>query len=255
MRELWDGSVALGPGWLAFRGKFGTTHAHAHAAVQIVVVTTGTVRLIDGHGESRSARTAVIPARAPHAIHAPAAQGVSVYCDPDSSVGRAVQSRFAAGPGDRVADWVSAAGPLAVLREEAAVGRMAQALRALAETPDAAVPHPAVRRAIGWVQSHLGGPVRLEDAAAAVRISSSRLGHLFAQDLGMSYPVYLRWARLRCAIELVRAGSTLTEAAHGAGFCDSSHFTRVVHEMFGLAPSELVRGVRWARQPTAGAAN
>jgi AraC-like DNA-binding protein len=34
-------------------------------------------------------------------------------------------------------------------------------------------------------------------------------------------------------------GKTLTEAAYGAGFSDSAHFSRVFKAMFGIAPSLL----------------
>ncbi|WP_282781747.1 helix-turn-helix transcriptional regulator [Nocardia sp. CC201C] len=107
--------------------------------------------------------------------------------------------------------------------------------------------HPALRRALALLPGMLDGPVRLRDLAEAVGISASRLGHLFAEEVGMGFPPYLRWARLRHAMEHARLGGTLTTAAHAAGFADSAHLTRVCHEMFGLAPSELVRRVALVR--------
>ncbi|MFG2294477.1 helix-turn-helix transcriptional regulator [Streptomyces sp. NPDC048603] len=233
MTQRWNGTVFLEPGRLTFHGRIGSAHAHAHAAVQIVIVTSGTVELTDRHGHARPVRGAVIPARALHTVRALDAWGTLVYCDTDSVLGRAVRSRPAAG--DRIADWVGAGPP-------DGPGDLA---RLVAREHPAGPAHPAVRAATARIRTLLGGPIRLEDVAAAAGISPSRLGHLFAQEVGMSFPTYLRWARLRRAIELVRAGSTLTRAAHGAGFSDSSHLTRVVHEMFGTAPSELLRGLRW----------
>ncbi|MBF6183227.1 helix-turn-helix domain-containing protein [Nocardia otitidiscaviarum] len=107
--------------------------------------------------------------------------------------------------------------------------------------------HPALRRALVLVPGMLDGPVRLTELAGAVGISASRLGHLFAAEVGMGFPPYLRWARLRHAMEHARRGGTLTAAAHAAGFADSAHLTRVCHEMFGLTPSELVRRVALVR--------
>ncbi|MEW2138865.1 AraC family transcriptional regulator [Streptomyces sp. NPDC005409] len=249
MTQLWNGKVTLEPGRLTFRGGIGTTHAHAHAAVQIVIVASGTVEVIDGHGHGRCVRAAVIPARAVHAVRAEDAWGTLVYCDADSLLGRRVQGPPAGGGG--IADWVRA-GPPQGPGEEGAPPRLGDLLLAVASAQGAAGgTHPAVRAAIARTQSLLGGPIRLDDVAAAAGISPSRLGHLFAQEVGMSFPTYLRWARLRRAMELVRAGATLTRAAYGAGFSDSSHLTRVVHEMFGLAPSELLRGVRWEDAATA----
>lgn len=240
--QKWNGTVTLEPGRLTFQGQIGTTHAHAHAAVQIVIVTSGTVELIDGYGDSRSVRGAVIPTRAVHEVRAVDAWGTLVYCDADSLVGRVVQSHPAVR--DRVADWVWAQAPGGPGEEGAARG-LGDLSPALGRRHAVGGTHPAVRAAIAHTQSLLGGRVRLEEVAAAALVSPSRLGHLFAQEVGMSFPTYLRWARLRRATELVRAGATLTRAANDSGFSDSSHLTRVVHEMFGLAPSELLRGLRW----------
>ncbi|MEV7617228.1 AraC family transcriptional regulator [Streptomyces sp. NPDC089799] len=239
MTQRWNGKVTLEPGRLTFHGRIGSAHAHAHAAVQIVIVTSGTVELTDGHGHARPVRAAVIPARALHTVRALDARGTLVYCDTDSVLGRAVRPRPAGG--DRIADWIRAAQP---------DGPADLSLLVATEYP-ATPAHPAVRAATARIRALLGGPVRLDDVAAAAGISPSRLGHLFAQEVGMSFPAYLRWARLRRAIELVRAGATLTRAAHGAGFSDSSHLTRVVHEMFGTSPSDLLRGLRWEDPATA----
>jgi transcriptional regulator GlxA family with amidase domain len=104
--------------------------------------------------------------------------------------------------------------------------------------------HPSVRRAIDLLPSLLSGPVRLTDVAEAVHLSPDRLGRLFARDVGLSFSAYVRWARLMRAMEVVRDSGTLTDAAHAAGFSDSSHANRVVHEMFGIAPIVAQRGVR-----------
>ncbi|MFB7939346.1 helix-turn-helix transcriptional regulator [Streptomyces sp. NPDC056049] len=201
----------------------------------------GSVELVDRYGRRCSTQVAVIPARSFHTIRAQGARGVLAYCDPDSRLGHALQSRFLAAHRDRVTDWVAAAG----LAINAATSPLEAALRVSEGSRSIEVPHPGLRRALAWIHAGLSGPVRLEDVATTLRISPSRLGHLFSEELGVPFPVYLRWVRLRCAIELVRSGSTLTRAASGAGFSDSSHLTRVVHEMFGMAPSELLPGVRW----------
>ena len=68
----------------------------------------------------------------------------------------------------------------------------------------------------------------------------------FARDVGLSFPAYVRWARLIRAMEVARTGGTITDAAHAAGFTDSSHANRVFHEMFGVAPIDVHRSVRLA---------
>ena len=104
--------------------------------------------------------------------------------------------------------------------------------------------HPAVAAAIALIPDLISGPVRLTEVAAAVHLSADRLGRMFARDVGLSFPAYVRWARLIHAMEAARDGGTITDAAHAAGFSDSSHANRAFHEMFGVAPVDIHRSVR-----------
>jgi AraC family transcriptional regulator len=40
-------------------------------------------------------------------------------------------------------------------------------------------------------------------------------------------------------VQLYANGSSLTQAAHSAGFADSAHFSRTFRRTFGLAAAEL----------------
>lgn len=100
--------------------------------------------------------------------------------------------------------------------------------------------------AVELIPRLLPGTVRLGDVAKHVGLSAGRLGRLFNDQVGQSFPTYVRWARLRAAVEAVRDGASLTEAAHSAGFTDSAHANRVCHEMFGLSPSAASRDLVWA---------
>lgn len=95
--ESWSGSVTLEPGCLMFSGIVGTTHQHAHAAVQLMVVTAGRVELEDRHGQRRAAQTVLIPTRAWHAIHGRGATAAFLYCDPEGALGRGLQDRVGGG--------------------------------------------------------------------------------------------------------------------------------------------------------------
>jgi AraC-like DNA-binding protein len=48
-------------------------------------------------------------------------------------------------------------------------------------------------------------------------------------------------ARMQAAMRMARAGHSLAEAAHGAGFADQAHMTRVVCRLTGCAPGALQR--------------
>ncbi|NRQ35894.1 helix-turn-helix transcriptional regulator [Nonomuraea sp. NN258] len=141
---------------------------------------------------------------------------------------------FAAPPADH-ARSAEATAALRVLEEWSGHGDAADVL-----------PHPSVEAAIALIPTLLrGGPVRLRAVADAVHLSPSRLAHLFSAHVGIPLRPYVRWLRLRRAIDRVAAGETLTAAAHTAGFTDGPHFTRAFRRTFGNTPSELAAAIDW----------
>lgn len=99
---------------------------------------------------------------------------------------------------------------------------------------------PAVAAALGYIEESIERRPTLDDAAKVACISPSRLTHLFTAEVGIPFRSYILWARLKRMVSMVGDGDNLTQAAHGAGFSDSSHLTRVFRANFGLAPSALL---------------
>ncbi|MGW5052624.1 helix-turn-helix domain-containing protein [Actinokineospora sp. NPDC004072] len=227
----WHGTAALRPGRFTYTGQVGAARPHRHAAVQIVVSRGEPLAVRDGSGVAVQVRAAIIPSGVEHELLG-AAEGVLAWVDADDHLGRALTRRVrdTGLPTTSAAAWAQAAG------DAASVGALLQAT-----APDP--PNPALRAAIDLLPSLLDGPVRLHHLAAAVGISASRLGHLFTEELGLPFRAYVRWIRLHRAIDHFRRGGTITDAAHAAGFADGAHLTRACHEMLGLAPSHLARGV------------
>jgi len=81
----------------------------------------------------------------------------------------------------------------------------------------------------------------IEELADKACLSESRLAHLFKQQVGIPIRRYLLWQRLLDACFYAAAGASLTEAAHRAGFSDSSHFNRTFKSMFGVHPSTMMK--------------
>lgn len=79
----------------------------------------------------------------------------------------------------------------------------------------------------------------LAQLAAQAGLSPSRFLHLFKQATGVPFRRYRLWARMGAAIRDVVGGRTLTDAALGAGFSSSAHFSAAYREMFGMTPSTL----------------
>jgi AraC-like DNA-binding protein len=81
--------------------------------------------------------------------------------------------------------------------------------------------------------------VSLQVLAARVRLSESRLAHLFRYEVGIPIRQYRLSLRMHEAITQIASGKSLTESAHMAGFADSSQFCRICKRMFGNSPSNL----------------
>ncbi len=238
---MWSGTVRVRAGILELNGTIGTAALHAHRTVQVVIARAGELVLADAHGTVRRARAALIPPHREHAIVAGAPDGTLVLVDPELAAGQRLIDLTAAD----IDSWIRVATMVMDDPKWFRDGRF----QGIADSGLARHRHPAVTRAVALSRTRLdSGPLRLSDVARAVDLSESRLSHLFTAELGLPFRAYIRWLRILRAIDLVAAGHTLTAAAHGAGFADSSHLNRVCHRMFGIAPSDF-RGVRWIVEP------
>lgn len=113
-----------------------------------------------------------------------------------------------------------------------------RALATVGVNPREVAPDARVRAALERLRQPeaLSSEAALEDLARDLGLSASRLRHLFKAQAGLSLKRYALWQKVFRALELAALGN-LTEAALEAGFSDSSHFSRVFRESFGLAPS------------------
>jgi AraC-like DNA-binding protein len=106
--------------------------------------------------------------------------------------------------------------------------------------PSAAPVHPRVRRALRHLQGlPPEGDQSLEALARVAGLSEGRFMHAFTESVGIPLRPYLAWLKLQRAAAAIVTGSSLVEAAHGAGFSDAAHMTRSFRRMFGVKPSEL----------------
>lgn len=98
---------------------------------------------------------------------------------------------------------------------------------------------PRIRIVMEQLVSDSGESIPIERLAELADVSPSRLAHLFKEQVGIPIRMFRVWARLKTAALLLQKGSSLTDAAHGAGFYDSAHFANTFRENFGLPPSAV----------------
>ncbi|MGL4290462.1 MAG: helix-turn-helix domain-containing protein [Phreatobacter sp.] len=189
-------------------------------------------------------RTALIPANTLHWIRPGAAPMAFLYVDPQSADYR----RLAAGMRERGAadsrDHVGEAAYLAVLARLGRGAAWPELRDEIAMVLDLSATRSGdtrVRAVIRRLAADPEGANDLAGLAAGIGLSASRLQHLFKAETGLAFRRYKLWARMGAAIRTMARGQALTEAALGAGFASSAHFSSAFRAMFGLAPSALAK--------------
>jgi AraC-like DNA-binding protein len=94
----------------------------------------------------------------------------------------------------------------------------------------------AVRLAREFLEHHLDEQVHLTDIAQAAGLPVYRLFRAFNRDVGMTPHGFQRQARVRMAMDLIRAGRPLSEVAAATGFADQAHLTRGFRRVLGMTP-------------------
>jgi AraC family transcriptional regulator of adaptative response/methylated-DNA-[protein]-cysteine methyltransferase len=84
--------------------------------------------------------------------------------------------------------------------------------------------------------------VTVAELAGLAGCSPGHFQRVFRRCLGLSPGRFLRHARIERFGELLRAGSSVTEAAFEAGLGSSSRAHQAARDGLGMAPSKLVRG-------------
>lgn len=94
-----------------------------------------------------------------------------------------------------------------------------------------------VQQVLDYMTRHLAMVMTVEDLAKMVNLSSSRLAHLFKNQVGGSVVVVLRKARLRQAARMLRFTSKrIADIASDVGFQSPYYFTREFTREYGVSP-------------------
>ena len=220
---------------------------HSHHAIQVAIGLGGTVRLRSRDDAAAIAFAgAIIPSQREHQFESGDGMVANVFVEPETVVGRALTARYARGierlpeSEQRASEQLFQDALAAGSTREGLVKAARDAVDLLAGTtaPAQAV-DPRILKAIEFIRDHLDAPLSLESVAAVATLSPSRFRHLFVQETGASFRAYVLWTRLNAGLVTVMAGRSWTEAAHEAGFTDSSHLNRTFNRMFGLNPSAV----------------
>ncbi|MEV0148265.1 MULTISPECIES: AraC family transcriptional regulator [unclassified Nonomuraea] len=221
----------VGHGYALYQGPSWDTAFHRHAAFQIAVAIEGDVGMVDSSETCHRAVALVVPPMVRHRMLATTDLRV-FFVEPQCAYADRLRERY--GPG------IGAAPELRRLSDD-------DVRRAGARPSGELDP-----RLLAAMDALVDGSGSMQDLAVRVGLSSQRLRALAHSQLGMPLARWRVWARLRRAVEALRAGRTLAEAAAMSGFADQAHLTRWTREMMGLTPAVLLpvlRGPVAAGQP------
>ena len=102
-----------------------------------------------------------------------------------------------------------------------------------------------IARAIDWLKGNFTRPLRIEDLASQVNMSTSTFHHHFREVTAMSPLQYQKWLRLNEARRLLLAeNQDATTAAFQVGYESPSQFSREYSRMFGAPPLRDITNLR-----------
>ena len=110
-----------------------------------------------------------------------------------------------------------------------------------------------IARAIDWLKSNFTQPLRIEDLASQVNMSTSTFHHHFRAVTAMSPLQYQKWLRLNEARRLLLTEhQDATTAAFQVGYESPSQFSREYSRMFGAPPLRDITNLRQMAAPDVG---
>ncbi len=101
-----------------------------------------------------------------------------------------------------------------------------------------------IARAIDWLKGNFTRPLRIDDLAAQVNMSTSTFHHHFRAVTAMSPLQYQKWLRLNEARRLMLTELDAATAAFQVGYESPSQFSREYSRLFGAPPLRDIMSLR-----------
>jgi AraC-like DNA-binding protein/ligand-binding sensor protein len=97
-----------------------------------------------------------------------------------------------------------------------------------------------MKRAKDYVRSHQSDPIKLDEIARALNVSTFHFCRKFKQTTGLTFVEYLSRVRIEKAKILLHNNSLrVSEIAYEAGFQTITHFNRIFRKLVGRSPTEF----------------
>lgn len=219
---------------LVFVGHIPRTDRHRHCSETWLFGLDGPLQVDLGPKAQRMAGTnLVIPRGVEHVLDAPDTRVGVVLVDPLRP--GSDHNRITRHPLNR--DWNALLSGPALTASD--VGQLLAEAAEPGNTLD--------RRVLGaaqWLDDHLSRNAPLDELAASLGLSGSRMQHLFVAQTGLRLRQYRTWMRLIKAARDAGATGSMTRAAYDNGFSNPSHLSSTFSNSFGITAASLLFGHR-----------
>jgi AraC-like DNA-binding protein len=225
---------------------FGLT-PHRNATGVLAVALDGEIGVADNPNSRspsyRETRSVLILPNSLHHLRVDAGRMAFLYVDPFGCDLGALRARMKEIRSSAAFDMIDER-PVVELFDGIAKQRLApedarREVRAMLGIGSSAQPDARIADAVRRMRDEPSSSHVLAELSREAGLSSSRFLHLFKDVTGVPLRRYRIWNRIGAAARAVAQGQSLTEAAHGAGFSSSAHFSSAFRDMFGMMPSEL----------------
>lgn len=244
--------LSVADGMAFYFGREITTSVHKHHAIEIVLSIGKSFYIKGFANDPQESECCIISADFPHSFIGQNDYYLFIYLDPELSFARQLEDQLS----------ISGNGLLHYKGQEISLARdqiikrleshnldtpqldiiVTSLLNTLIEKPNQVRSiDDRIQQAIELVRGSLMEEIKLEKIASGIFLSPSRFAHLFKQQTGIPFRRYVLWFRIQAASKAVITGQNLTQAAYEGGFSDVAHFSRTFSEMFGIAPSEVLK--------------
>lgn len=99
--------------------------------------------------------------------------------------------------------------------------------------------HIFTKKVTGFVEDNFTDNITSTHAAEKLGYDKSYFCRIFRKNFGKSFGEYLNFRRINFATELLRGGSSVSEAAFACGFNNLSYFTKVFKKYNNIQPSKI----------------
>lgn len=247
--------IGWGPRVLYLGPSFGLT-PHRNATAVLAVALDGNLEVAgdpaNPDGAWRSARSVLIPPNTLHHLRMTGGRMAFLYVDPLSRDLVALNARMRDVTPRAAFDLIGEAAVIEIMTGLAnghigdSDGR--KALTELLGIGTRADPDERILSALRRMREQPHRSHSMAELGQCAGLSPSRFLHLFKAETGVPLRRYRLWNRMGAAVGAFREGKSLTEAAHAAGFASSAHFSTAFRDMFGMMPSELLKGLEPAQR-------